>query len=135
MFDNGDARVLERKRLPGDGGEIRPLSTRLTLEDATPLGAAMRDRKTIWLESIEEYRQRFPEAARIFRPEEGANAFLAMPLIHGDDLIGGLLLGFKESSAIGAVNHAFAGLLAQSVGNALARARTLEREPDDTERD
>ena len=41
------------------------------------------------------------------------------------------MLGFKDPSAVGAADHAFAGLLAQSVGNALARAKTFERERHD----
>ena len=46
-------------------------------------------------------------------------------------LVGGLVLGFKDPTAIGAADHAFAGLLAQSVGSALARAKTFERERQD----
>ena len=53
-----------------------------------------------------------------------------MPLIHGDELVGGLVLGFRASSAFGATDQAFARLLAQSAGSALARACTLERERD-----
>ena len=128
VVDNHELRVLDRRRFPRS---TDTLATRISLDEDTPLTAALCRREPVWLESPERYRELFPAAAQRFNPEQFANAVLALPLLHGDELVGGLVLGFRESSAVGAADHAFAGLLAQSVGSALSRAKTFERERED----
>ena len=116
-------KVLDRRRTPrstNDGA--------YSLNDDTPLAAALRQREPIWLESPEQYREHFPHAADRFQPEQSATAVMALPLLDGDQLVGGLVLGFDQKTALGATDHAFAGLLAQAVGAALGRARTFEAE-------
>lgn len=121
-----ELRVIERRttRRPGS------LTPTLSLDADTPLAEAMRRREPVWLESREQFRQQFPTAHERLLSENEASSFLAMPLMHGDELVGGLVLGFRASSAFGATDQAFARLLAQSAGSALARACTLERERD-----
>jgi signal transduction histidine kinase len=125
-----ELRVIERRttRRPG---ALAPTSTpTLPLDADTPLGAAMRRREPVWVESREEFRRQFPTADERLLGDTEASAFLALPLLHGDELVGGLVLGFRASSAFGATDQAFARLLAQSAGSALARACTLEQERD-----
>lgn len=128
VLDDDEVRILDRRRFvrdPDQSGESVPL------DGKTPLTAAIKRREPVWLGSPEQFRMRYPQAAARLHPAVDANAYLALPLLHGDELVGGLVLGFENPSAVGAVDHAFAGLLAQSVGSALARARTFEREQSD----
>jgi len=118
--------VIER-RTTRRAGTLTPT---LALDADTPLAEAMRRRELVWVESREEFRRQFPAAHERLLSDTEASAFLALPLMHGDELVGGLVLGFRASSAFGATDQAFARLLAQSAGSALARACTLERERD-----
>lgn len=128
MLDGNEIRVLERRRfIPNPDALGRSIS----LDDNTPLTAAVKRREPVWLGSAQEFRARYPHAAERVQPDIDAKAFLALPLLHGDEPVGGLVLGFENPSAVGAADHAFAGLLAQSVGSALARARRFERERSD----
>jgi signal transduction histidine kinase len=123
--DGDDIRVIDRRRSPRATGDR---SLKITLQDDTPLATALRRREPVWLESPDQYRERFPRAADRFQPQQSASAVLALPLVYGDRLIGGLVLGFEHATALGATDHAFAQLLAQSVGSALARALSFEQE-------
>jgi K+-sensing histidine kinase KdpD len=118
--------VIERRTTRRDG----TLSPTLPLDADTPLAEAMRRREPVWVESREKFREQFPSAHERLLTDAEASSFLALPLIHGDELVGGLVLGFRGSTAFGATDQAFARLLAQSAGSALARACTLERERD-----
>ena len=128
VIEGNEVLVLDRRRFTRSGEDP---GVRLSLDERTPLTAALKRREPVWLESPEQFHAMYPQAASRLHPELNAKAFLAMPLIHGDELVGGLVLGFREPSAVGAADHAFAGLLAQAVGNALARARMFERERQD----
>jgi signal transduction histidine kinase len=123
--DGESVKVLARRRSPR---ATHPPQQTLSLQDDTPVAAALRRREPVWIESLEDYRKRFPHAAARFRPERTVTSVMALPLFYGDDLIGGLMLGFDQATALGATDHAFARLLAQSVGSALARAMNFERE-------
>ena len=125
---NGDElRVIERRTSRRAEGDVMPT---IALDADTPLAEALRRREPVWLESRERFRELFPAAHDRLPLDADATAFLAMPLMHGDELVGGLVLGFSAASALGATDRTFAQLLAQSAGSALARARTFERERD-----
>jgi len=124
VVDGDRITVLDRRRAPRTTGE----ANQYTLADETPLAEALRTREPIWLESLEQYRERYPRAAERFHPELAATSVMALPLLDGERLVGGLVLGFDQKTALGATDHAFAGLLAQAVGAALGRARTFEEE-------
>jgi signal transduction histidine kinase len=124
IVEDDRIKVLDRRRAPRSTNETNEYH----LTDDTPLAAAIRYREPIWLESLEQYREQFPRAADRFRPEQAATAVMALPLLDGEQLVGGLVLGFDQKTALGATDHAFAGLLAQAVGSALGRARTFEEE-------
>ena len=126
IVSGNELRVIERRTTRRAGA----LTPTLSLDADTPLAEAMRRREPVWLASQEEFRRQFPAAHERLLSDTEASSFLAMPLMHGDELVGGLVLGFRASSAFGATDQAFARLLAQSAGSALARACTLERERD-----
>jgi signal transduction histidine kinase len=127
LVDGKELRVLDRRTVPAKPGRRR---WTVTMDDNTPLTMALRERVPVWLASREAFRTRFPDVFARIGAYDAASAYLALPLIHGDELIGGLFFGFGEASALGAADRTYALLLAQSVANALARARTLELERD-----
>jgi signal transduction histidine kinase len=125
LVDGYELRVLDwirPKRNPSDG------PPRVTLDGDGPLARTLRERKPIWIASRDDFRVRFPHAYARLSPDSSAAAFLALPLMHGEALVGGLVMGFPSTAAFDAVDETFATLLAQSVGSALDRARTFELE-------
>lgn len=102
----------------------------LSLAGDEPLSDALRRREPVWLESNEHFQALYPRARDRILSGPASMAVLVLPLVHGPDLVGALVLGFDSSSAFGATNRIYALLLAQSVGAALARAGAFEREHD-----
>jgi K+-sensing histidine kinase KdpD len=127
VVNGNQLQVMERRAARRSSGDAMPT---ISLDADTPLAESLRTREPIWLESRERFRELFPSAHDRLPLDTEANAFLAMPLLHGDDLVGGLVLGFRAASALGATDRTFAELLAQSAGSALARACMFERERD-----
>jgi K+-sensing histidine kinase KdpD len=127
VVDGDELRVIERRASRRQTNDVMPT---IRLDADTPLAEALRRRAPVWLESRERFRELFPSAHDRLPLDADANAFLALPLMHGDELVGGLVLGFSAASAFGATDRTFAQLLAQSAGSALARARIFERERD-----
>jgi signal transduction histidine kinase len=89
---------------------------------------AIRTGAPIWIESVEEYRERFPWASAHVVPLAEGEALCAMPLIHADETIGGLALAFAQPRAFGVTDRAFTLLLAQATAAALHRARSYDAE-------
>jgi K+-sensing histidine kinase KdpD len=127
VIDGKELRVLARRAASGN---LPVTGATIPLDSEGPLMEAVRMREPVWLESRERYRERFPQAYTRIQSDTAATAFLALPLVHGEEIVGGMMLGFAGAEALGATDQTFARLLAQSVGDALARARTLERERD-----
>jgi signal transduction histidine kinase len=93
--------------------------------------AAMESIRTgapIWIESVDEYRERFPWAAARAAVLAEGEALCALPLIHADETIGGLTLAFAQPRAFGVTDRAFTLLLAQATAAALHRAMSYEAE-------
>jgi signal transduction histidine kinase len=88
-----------------------------------PVVQALRQRTMIWIESGEEFRERFGGAYQGFTELADMQTYVAAPLIHAGEIVGGLALHFSESGALGAADSAFTLLLAQATATALHRAR------------
>jgi len=127
VVNGNELHVIERRASQRTPGEARAT---ISLDADTPLAEALRRREPVWLESRDRFRELFPSAHDRLPLDSEASAFLAMPLMHGDELVGGLVFGFRASSAFGATDRTFAQLLAQSAGSALSRASTFARERD-----
>jgi signal transduction histidine kinase len=89
---------------------------------------AVRTGAPLWIESVDEYRERFPWAHDQAVPLVEGEALCAMPLIHGGETIGGLALAFMQPKAFGATDRAFTLLIAQATADALHRAWTYDTE-------
>jgi len=99
----------------------------LTTTDEAPVSRAARTSLPIWLSSPNEYRQIFPTGADLFHDAD-QGAWLAFPLVSGGETIGAIEVAFADATGLGAPNIAFGELLAQTVAEALARARTFDAE-------
>jgi K+-sensing histidine kinase KdpD len=93
-----------------------------------PLMEAIRTREPVWLATAGEFERRFPLAfARVGAvSEQQANAVI--PLVHHEEVVGGLGLTFAQPSALGATDRAYSLLLAQAAAAALERARSFDTE-------
>jgi signal transduction histidine kinase len=141
VLDKGLA-VVEASRgflISTEGGRVEVLGSRgLSLEieaRARALGRdadlsvmeAVRTGVPIWIESPEEYRQRFAWAFDHVLPGE-REVVWAIPLINAGETVGGMSLGFAMPRAFGITDRAFTLLLAQATAVALHRAWSYDAE-------
>jgi signal transduction histidine kinase len=89
---------------------------------------AVRAGAPIWIESLDEYRQRFPWAFVQAPPLAANEALCAMPLIHADETVGALAFAFVKPIAFGVTDRTFTLLLAQVTAAALHRACSYDAE-------
>jgi signal transduction histidine kinase len=93
-----------------------------------PLADAIKERRAVWLRTPAECRDRFARASAEAWPGMDMQAHLALPLIHGDSVVGGLTFDFDQPSEVRETDQLFAGLLAQATTDALVRARRFDEE-------
>jgi len=98
----------------------------LTLTSEIPVVHAIRQGSTIWIESGDEFRQKYGNASQGFTELADMQTYVATPLIHGGEIVGALALHFREAGALGAADRAFTLLLAQVTATALHRARSYD---------
>jgi signal transduction histidine kinase len=93
-----------------------------------PLADAIRARHAVWLRTAAECRERFAHESSEGWPGPDMQAHLALPLIHGGDVVGGLTFDFAQSVEVRGTSELFALLLAQATADALVRARRFDEE-------
>lgn len=98
------------------------------------LARAVATGETIWLRSAEEHRVRYQGLYDRLGITTVPHASAAIPLRHGDDVVGALHLSFIEPTAFGPVTEPFSLLLAQAAADALWRARRYDAERAGRER-
>ena len=89
---------------------------------------AVRTGAPIWIESFNDYRERFAWSFAQIAPLAEDEALCAMPLIHADETIGALSLAFVQARSFGITDRAFTLLLAQATATALHRAWSYDVE-------
>jgi signal transduction histidine kinase len=123
-----------------DGDELRMLDwrastapseampSRIAFGDDGPVAEALCRREPVWLDSSERWRTSSPVPCDRILGTDAATSILAIPLLHGREIVGAIALGFDAPTAFGASDRTFALLLAQSAAAALVRVGALERE-------
>ena len=123
-----------------DGEQVRVLGTRgydatlvpdvqaLTRESDVPIMHALRTGAPIWLATAEEIRRLYPWAFERLGTVSETQAYVALPLIHLDEIVGALSLTFGGPFAFGAADQTFTLLLAQATAAALHRASSYDAE-------
>ena len=122
--DGGRVELIRAAGYPPHDGELIPRS----LDDPSPLTQAVKTGKPVWLASAQELHARFP---RLFQGDHSINpaqAIVAVPLLHREELVGALELSFTDSNARGATDESFTLLLAQATADALSRAQKYDAE-------
>jgi signal transduction histidine kinase len=109
-----------------DSGEVRRWYQRG--DSRVPLADAIRERHAVWLCTPMECRDRFASESSEDWPGRDMQAHLALPLIHGEDVVGGLTFDFARPVEVRGTNELFVGLLAQATADALVRARRFDKE-------
>jgi signal transduction histidine kinase len=124
---------VDRLRLLGARGMSARLESQLALlnyETEVPVVHALRSGEVVWIESGEEFRERYGSTYQGFEELGDMQTYVAAPLIHAGETVGALALHFKEAAAVGASDRTFTLLLAQAAATALHRARTYDSELD-----
>jgi signal transduction histidine kinase len=102
--------------------ELRSIS----FDSEIPVVHALRQRSIVWVESGEEFREKYGAAYRGFTELADMQTYVAAPLIHAGEAVGAMALHFQEAGALGAADRAFTLLLAQAAATALHRARRYD---------
>jgi signal transduction histidine kinase len=124
---------VDRLRLLGTRGVTARLESQLALlnyETEVPVVRALRSGEVVWIESGEEFRQKYGSIYEGFEELGDMQTYVAAPLVHAGETVGALALHFKEAAAVGASDRTFTLLLAQAAATALHRARTYDSELD-----
>jgi signal transduction histidine kinase len=106
--------------------ELESTLKNISLSDEIPVVHAIRQRSMNWVESGEEFREKYGGAYQGFTELSDMQTYVATPLTHGGEIIGALALHFREAGALGATDRTFTLLLAQTAATALHRARSYD---------
>lgn len=95
------------------------------LDSKIPPTAVIRSRRSEWVESSEDYAQRYPDALAVM-PAPGASC--ALPLSLGERVVGAITFRFPEPRAFAAIERVFMETFASQVAQAFARTEIHARE-------
>lgn len=93
---------------------------RFPITSPVPLADAIRSAEPIWIESLAEWRRRYPDVVAT-RPR-GYRATAAVPVIVNGRVTGGFSVTFSHDHPFGETERLFMHLLARQCGQALERA-------------
>jgi signal transduction histidine kinase len=110
-----------------DGLRERFLS--FSVDSENPLCLAVRLGEPVWIESWNDYAQRFPESEARVRaaPDPKPTAFGCLPLRFEHETVGGISFSFFRPHQFHPDDRAFISLLAQHCTQGMERARLYER--------
>ncbi len=92
------------------------------LSAPTPMSDCIRNRQAIWIESHDEFALQYPALAE-FRRGFGNEATVALPLLVGDRVLGGLAFSFREKHEFLLEERGFLLAVAAQCAQGLERAR------------
>jgi serine/threonine-protein kinase RsbW len=125
LLVDGDRLVLAGSR--GLTGAAVEQLREFQLDAPLPAALAVRERRPIVVSSAEEGRRRYPALADAWRTN--AEAYVALPLLAGDQQPGGVLvLRFRDPRTFTEGDRAFVATIADQCAQALERARLLDVE-------
>jgi PAS domain S-box-containing protein len=97
---------------------------RFPLSSPVPIADAIRTSEPVWIETLAEWKSRYPDVAGL-RPR-GYRATAALPVVVNGRIAGGLGLTFARDHPFGEPERLFMHLLARQCGQALERARLYQ---------
>ena len=100
----------------------------LTEEVPLPLARIIKERLPAWFESYDELVRAYPNVASSPTPTERLQATVAMPMIHGQRLVGGFALSFSEPRVFDSDDRSWLESFASECALAAERARLYRAE-------
>jgi signal transduction histidine kinase len=125
-----DGKGKQLELIASQGGPDQPRETKtypLTAEN--PLCLAVRSNESMWLETWQDFAQRFPTSEARVRHSPPVS-FGCLPLRIDDKMIGGLVVTFFKQRAFAADERAFLNLFAQHCAQGIERARLYDQAMD-----
>ena len=127
LDETDNLRLLALVPNRADGLRERFLS--FSVDSENPLCLAVRLGEPVWIESWNDYAQRFPESEARVRaaPDPKPTAFGCLPLRFEHETVGGISFSFFRPHQFHPDDRAFISLLAQHCTQGMERARLYER--------
>jgi PAS domain S-box-containing protein len=122
-----DGRALEMLPLPGIPEAMLRRFEGATLDSPVPVAEAIRTEQPVWLESREQYLERFPQMEETVAIN-GSQAAAALPLTLRGRIVGGMMLSFPAPRQFTPDDRSLLMALARHCAQALDRARLFEDE-------
>jgi PAS domain S-box-containing protein len=94
---------------------------------AAPLAYVVRTGYPVWIETLEDYVERFPDTAKSFQPYTQTQAFAAVPMIVDGKVIGVVGVSFPNPRTFTDPDKAFIAALAHQCAQALRRAHLAQQ--------
>ena len=113
----------------GGPAELRQSCASYPIAAENPLCLAVRTNQSMWLETWQDFAQRFPASEARVRDSPPVS-FGCLPLHVDDRMIGGLVLTFFKQRSFSADERAFMNLFAQHCAQGIERARLYDRALD-----
>ena len=104
--------------------------TRFPVTTDAPLGVAVTTAAPVYIESLDEYRARFPASFERIQPtiSKPRLAYAMLPLASSTAMLGALAVTFEDAAGIPASDRTFLEILARQSAHALERLRLLDVE-------
>jgi len=99
----------------------------MDLNAKTPLAEAFVEDKTIWIETLQEYEQRYPILFGRVQPVSKTQAFACLPLWSGKKKLGSLLVSFPASRSMDGAFRVLLTTIADYCAQTLERVKLAEQ--------
>ncbi|XGV98004.1 MAG: PAS domain S-box protein [Leptolyngbya sp. BL-A-14] len=126
---SSDRTELEIVKAVGYETDLVNAWQRFSIDSDVPLAQAIRTGEPIWVETLLERIARYPHLAEIYRRYD-FNAWIAIPLMAEGNSVGGMLLSFKEFTALDQDDREFILALSRQCAQAIVRAQLYKAEQE-----
>jgi signal transduction histidine kinase len=126
---DGKGRQLEIVAWRGGPGEVPQNTKTYPITEENPLCLAVRSNESMWLETWQDFAQRFPASAARAQHSPPVS-FGCLPLRIDDKMLGGLVVTFFKQRDFPLDERAFLNLFAQHCAQGIERARLYDQAMD-----
>jgi PAS domain S-box-containing protein len=107
---------------------LRQRYQRVPIEADVPLVEAARTGQPIWVESLAEYKTRYPKLVAETQAQVGTEALAALPFGTGSETVGAIVVSFQQAHIFPPADRLFMRSISEVCAQALKRARLYEAE-------
>ncbi len=122
-----DGTTVETFAYPLLDSEISQRFQNVPLDASLPMTDAIRTGQPVWIETIEEYEQRYPHVVDRLKSVTQTQALACVPLVIQGRTIGGIGVRFYQAQTFTANDQVFMMALAHQCAQALERAQLAEQ--------